>query len=202
MSEQQSSTILTHRQHALEVEMVGQERWAELRRLHEEEGQSISAIARRMELDRKTVRRCVRARIWRPFQLWSQVYKLLTPHADWLQRRAPEVHYSARILYQELTRERGTLYVTVLISLDCKRRTGSSCSMQILSSLVIEAAPSCVHCATCPHMYCVNMNQSIELCSNRRVGLYGRIVPAGLVTDRRHCTLFRALHRKVRVPSG
>ena len=49
MSEQQSST---HRQHALEVEMVGQERWAEIRRLHEEEGQSISAIARsRVEQD-------------------------------------------------------------------------------------------------------------------------------------------------------
>lgn len=107
MSEQQSSTILTHRQHALEVEMVGQARWAEIRRLHEEEGQSISAIARRMELDRKTVRHCVRARTWRPYQRRSQVDKLLTPHADWLQRRAPEVRYSARILYQELTRERG-----------------------------------------------------------------------------------------------
>ena len=32
---------------------------------------------------------------------------MLTSHADWLQRRAPEVRYSARILYQELRRERG-----------------------------------------------------------------------------------------------
>ena len=107
MSENKSSTILTHQQHMMEVEMVGQERWAAIRRLHEQEGHSISAIARCMDLDRKTVRRCLRARTWRPYQRRVQGDNLLTPHAAWLQHRAPEVRYSARILYQELTRERG-----------------------------------------------------------------------------------------------
>ena len=107
MSENKSSTIVTHQQYAMEVDMVGQERWAEIRRLHTEEGQSISAIARGMELDRKTVRRCLRARTWQPYQRQVQRDNLLTPHTAWLQRRAPEVRYSARILYQELKRERG-----------------------------------------------------------------------------------------------
>ena len=52
MPETKPRIILTHQQQAMEVEMVGQARWAEMRRLHEEEGQSISAIARCMELDR------------------------------------------------------------------------------------------------------------------------------------------------------
>ena len=60
-----------------------------------------------MELDRKTVRRCLRARAWRPYQRRPGVDKLLTGHADWLLQRAPQARYSARILYQELTRERG-----------------------------------------------------------------------------------------------
>ena len=50
MPETKPRIILTHQQQAMEVEMVGQARWAEIRRLHEEEGQSISAIARCMEL--------------------------------------------------------------------------------------------------------------------------------------------------------
>lgn len=33
MSENKSSTILPHQQHAMGVDMVGQERWAEIRRL-------------------------------------------------------------------------------------------------------------------------------------------------------------------------
>jgi ActR/RegA family two-component response regulator len=53
-------TMLSHQRKPLEVEMIGEERWAEIRRLHDKEGQSISAIARLMDLDRKTVRRCVR----------------------------------------------------------------------------------------------------------------------------------------------
>ena len=55
MPETKPRIILTHQQQAMEVEMVGQARWAEIRRLHEEEGQSISAIARCMELDRLPV---------------------------------------------------------------------------------------------------------------------------------------------------
>ncbi len=45
MPETKPRIILTHQQPAMEVEMVGQARWAEIHRLHEEDGQSISAIA-------------------------------------------------------------------------------------------------------------------------------------------------------------
>lgn len=100
-------TMLDHQRKPLEVEMIGEERWAEIRRLHDEEGESISAIARRMDLDRKTVRRCVRERDWRPYQRASKVDTLLAPHAEWLRERASEVRYSARILYQELKAQHG-----------------------------------------------------------------------------------------------
>lgn len=90
-----------------EMEMVNQQRWGEIRRLHYEQGQTISAIARTMELDRKTVRRCLREHTWRPYTRASKDHTLLTPHAEWLRQRAPNVSYSARILYQELKTERG-----------------------------------------------------------------------------------------------
>ena len=100
-------TMLSHQWKAVEAEMVGEERWAEIRRQHFEEGQSISAIARLMELDRKTVRRCLRDDAWRGYQRRAQAETLLAPQAEWLRRRAPEVRYSARILYQELKAQRG-----------------------------------------------------------------------------------------------
>ena len=46
--------------HTGEVCMVDQERWAEIRRLRHEARVSISEIARRLDLDRKTVRRSLR----------------------------------------------------------------------------------------------------------------------------------------------
>ena len=100
-------TMLNRQRKALEVEMVGEDRWAEIRRQHFEEGESISAIARRMELDRKTVRRCLRDKKWQPYRRRAKAETLLAPHGQWLRRRAPEVRYSARILYQELRAERG-----------------------------------------------------------------------------------------------
>jgi len=87
--------------------MVGEERWTEIRRLHDQEGRSISAIARLMDLDRKTVRRCLRDGAWRPYQRRTAVDTLLAAHAPWLRRRAPEVRYSARILFQELKARHG-----------------------------------------------------------------------------------------------
>jgi len=91
----------------LEVEMVGKERWAEIRRLHFEAGESISAIARLLELDRKTVRRCLKAKAWRPYRRPVRADTLLAAHEDWLRERATKVRYSARILYQELKADRG-----------------------------------------------------------------------------------------------
>jgi len=88
-------------------EMVGYERWQEIRRQHFEEGQSISAIARRMELDRKTVRRCLRDEQWKPYRREQPAETLLSEHAGWLRERAPAVNYSAQILYQELGADHG-----------------------------------------------------------------------------------------------
>lgn len=107
MSLEKQSTMLNHQLKMVEVEMVGKERWAEIRRLHHEEGESISAIARLLELDRKTVRRCLRDSTWQPYRRRIQEDTLLTRHAGWIKGRASAVRYSARILYQELKAKRG-----------------------------------------------------------------------------------------------
>lgn len=87
--------------------MVDQERWAEIRRLFHEERVSISEIGRRMDLDRKTVRRSLQQATWQPYHRAAVPETLLTTHADFVRTRAPQVSYSARILYQELRASRG-----------------------------------------------------------------------------------------------
>ena len=84
-----------------EVRMVGPERWAEIHR-QARSGQSVSGIARRLDLDRKTVRRCLRQGSWQPYQRAARTTTLLAAHAAYLTERAPVVGYSARILFQEL----------------------------------------------------------------------------------------------------
>lgn len=93
--------------HTGEVCMVDQERWAEIRRLFDDERMSISEIGRRLDLDRKTVRRSLRQTTWHPYQRVAVTETLLTAHADVVRARAPQVNYSARILYQELRASRG-----------------------------------------------------------------------------------------------
>ena len=90
-----------------EVGMVDQEQWAEIRRLCHEERVSISEIGRRLDLDRKTVRRSLQQPTWQPYHRAAGVETLLTAHADCVRARAPQVGYSARILYQELRASRG-----------------------------------------------------------------------------------------------
>ncbi len=87
--------------------MLQQDRWEQVRRLHFEEHRSVSAIARDLDLDRKTVRRCLRERVWRPYRRAPRRDTLLAEHADFLRERAPQVRYSAQILFQELRRQRG-----------------------------------------------------------------------------------------------
>jgi transposase len=87
--------------------MVRQERWEEIRRLFHGEGATVSEIARRLELDRKTVRRCVAQAAWQPYRRPARTDTLLAEHAAFLEERAPVVQYSARILYQELREQRG-----------------------------------------------------------------------------------------------
>jgi len=87
--------------------MVGQELWTEIHRLRAQERLTVSALARRFELDRKTVRRCLREKSWRPYQRTSHAGRLLAASAAFLRERAAQVDYSARILYQELCRDHG-----------------------------------------------------------------------------------------------
>ena len=81
--------------------MIGQQQW---QAIHERRsaGQIISAIARDMGLDRKTVRSCARQQALVPYQREVTAATLLDAHRAWLAERAPQVHYSARIVHQEL----------------------------------------------------------------------------------------------------
>jgi transposase len=82
--------------------MVHEDRWKEMRRLHVDERMAIAEIARRFELDRKTVRRCLKEEAWRPYQRAVREDTLLADHAGYVRERAPQVEYSAQVLYQEL----------------------------------------------------------------------------------------------------
>jgi transposase len=86
--------------------MIGQERWAEIQRLRASGG-TVSAIARKFGVDRKTVRSALRKAAWTPYQRSEEGERLLEPHAEFLRARAAAVHYSAQILYQELRQQRG-----------------------------------------------------------------------------------------------
>ena len=89
-----------------EAMVLSKERWSEIRRLHEEEGLKVSAISRALELDRKTVRKALHS-AWKPYERAASGDTLLAEHADFLRERALDVNYSARILFQELVRDRG-----------------------------------------------------------------------------------------------
>ena len=88
-----------------EVPVLGQQQWEAV---HERRGrgQSISAIARDLELDRKTVRSCLQQGSWQPYRRIA-ASTLLDEHRAWLLERAPQVNFSARILWQELRSHHG-----------------------------------------------------------------------------------------------
>lgn len=48
--------------------MVQEDRWREIHRMAHEEQLPIAETARRLDLDRKTVRRCLKQETWRPYQ--------------------------------------------------------------------------------------------------------------------------------------
>lgn len=81
--------------------MLGQERWSQIKAL-KSSGMSISEIARRFDLDRKTVRRALAMPVWRPYTRAQREESLLSPWWSWLKQRMSEVDYSAQILFQEL----------------------------------------------------------------------------------------------------
>lgn len=88
-----------------EGEVIGQTQWQAIRDA-KAAGRTVSAIAKQMDLDRKTVRTALNGEQWRPYRRASRPAQL-DPHMDWLQGRAPQVNFSARILHQELRLQRG-----------------------------------------------------------------------------------------------
>jgi transposase len=88
------------------VSVVSKERWEELGRMRAA-GQSVSQIARATGFDRKTVRACLRKGQWEPYRRAAATQTLMAAHQAWLVERAPQVHYSAQILFQELRAGRG-----------------------------------------------------------------------------------------------
>lgn len=88
-----------------EAVMLSKERWEQVRQLHAEKV-SIAEIGRRLDIDRKTVRKMMRE-AWRPYEREARGETLLATHGALLRHRASQVNYSARILYQELQRDHG-----------------------------------------------------------------------------------------------
>ena len=86
--------------------VVSKERWEELGRMRAA-GMSTSAISRATGLDRKTVRTCLNKVQWEPYRRAPAEETLLSAHRAWLVERAPQVNYSAQILFQELRSSRG-----------------------------------------------------------------------------------------------
>src|SRR5712691_1365548 len=89
-----------------EGRMVREDCWREVHRLFHVERRSKSEIARQVELDRKTVRGILQEAAWQPYARAERTDTLLAEHAAYLRCRASAVQYSARILFQELRRER------------------------------------------------------------------------------------------------
>ena len=85
-----------------EGRMVREDCWREVHRLFHVERRSKSEIARQLALDRKTVRGILHEAVWQPYTRAERTATLLAEHASYLQTRAPQVRYSARILFQEL----------------------------------------------------------------------------------------------------
>lgn len=67
----------------------------------------MSQIARATGLERKTVRATLSKAEWISYRRVPQAVALLSFHAAWLTERAPQVQYSARILFQELRANHG-----------------------------------------------------------------------------------------------
>ena len=79
----ESSIMALQEQQPGEQDMVQKERWVEIRRMFFEQRVTLSEIARRLDLDRKTVRRCIGQRSGkriaeplRPIRYWPSIWTL------------------------------------------------------------------------------------------------------------------------------
>jgi transposase len=89
-----------------EATVIAEQQWRAIQE-RRAAGMSVSGIARELDLDRKTVRGALKRTSWQPYRREATPPTLLDAHRAWLLERAPQVHYSARILYQELRHARG-----------------------------------------------------------------------------------------------
>lgn len=90
LEEQNPTTIGATALEPAESEMVQRERYEEIRRLYFQEWRTIAAIARQLDLDRKTVCRCVRPLSFQPDRRAPREDTLLAEHAEWLRSRAAD----------------------------------------------------------------------------------------------------------------
>ena len=103
----ETGTMSVQAQPPGEQGMVQKERWEEIRRMFFEQRVTVSQIARGFDLDRKTVRRCLRQSQWQPYSRAAKSDTLLAAHEQFVRERAAQVNYSARIVYQELKFKHG-----------------------------------------------------------------------------------------------
>ena len=122
-----------------ESAVLGKEQW-EMIRGRREAGETVSAIARELGIDRKTVRRAVRQANWQPYRREPKGSRLLEPHRAWLMKRAPEVHYSARIVWQELRAQYGFTGCYELVKLAVRPLRAAAC-VASLTQKRFETAP-------------------------------------------------------------
>ena len=122
-----------------ETNVIAKDRWEFMHKL-KAEGQTVSQIARVTGADRKTVRTCLARSQWEPYHREPASDTLLAPHLAWLEQRAAQVHFSARILFQELRRERGYTggYGTVK---NAVRPLRAEATVASLTQLRFETAP-------------------------------------------------------------
>ena len=171
------TTIDPERQMLGEVEMVGRELWEEIHR-RASSGASIRAIARELDLDRKTVRRCLRQTAWTPYERAARSDTPLATHADYLRRRAADVGYSAQVLFQELRRRQyAGSYETVKRFVACsatrswQRRSSTDCCTIATSSrpLATATGSKSPHATTRParHRRCHGNSARRDVASRR-----------------------------------
>jgi transposase len=124
---------------AAETSVIAEQQWHAIRE-RGAAGMSVSRIARELDLDRKTVRKALRGGSWQPYRREAPAPTLLDEHRGWLLERAPQVHYSARILYQELKHERGFTgcYETVKLAV---RPLRAEAALASLTQRRFETAP-------------------------------------------------------------
>jgi len=106
------------------------EQWTVIRQ-RRQAGETVSQIARELGLDRKTVRRCLQQEAWRPYVRQVRMSTLLDPHREWLLERAPQVRFSARILWQELHTQRNFTGCYELVKLAVRPLRSEACAASL-----------------------------------------------------------------------